>query len=81
MVAIVFPTEKRRGGIFLCLSALLHALSVPSTPAALRPARHDALIFGWILYTTRSFRAMELIVLYDPGRMESRLGPRAVQTA
>ena len=65
---------EKAGRDFLCLSALLHALSVPSTPAALRPARHDALIFGWMLYTTRSFRALELIVLYDPGRRESRLG-------
>jgi len=63
----IFSTEKRVGRDFLLLSALLHTQPVPSTPAVLRPARLDALIFGWLLYTTRRSRCLELIVLCNAG--------------
>ena len=69
----LFYGEKVGGQISLAVGPAARTAH-PEHPTGLRPARYDALIFGWMLYTTRSFRAPELIVLYDPGRRESRLG-------
>ena len=43
---------EKAGQNFFWFPAQRHAPPAPSIPAALWPARHNALIFGWLLYTT-----------------------------